>query len=57
MESYFLMIAVIFLLVGLLAIIKIIATHQQNKQMINLERMHSREITEALVGKRIDWDN
>lgn len=57
MESYFLMIAVIFLLVGLLAIIKIIATHQQNKQMINLERMHSREIAEALVGKRIDWDN
>jgi hypothetical protein len=57
METYFLMIAVIFLLVGLIAIPKLIATHQQNKQMISLERMHSREIAEALVGKKIDWDN
>lgn len=57
MEPYFLMIAMMFLLVGLLAILKIIATHQRNKQMINLERMHSREVAEALVGKRIEWDN
>lgn len=57
MEYYFLKIAVMFLLVGLLAIIKINAVHQRNNQMINLELMHSREIAEALVGKVIDSDN
>ena len=56
-ESYFLMLAVVFLFVGLIATPKLIASHLQNKQMISLERMHSREISEALTGKKIDWDN
>lgn len=57
MEHYFLIISVMLLLTFLVGVLKIIATHQQNKQMINLERMHSREIAEALIGKRIDWDS
>ncbi len=57
MKPYFLMMAVIFIVGGLFAILKLISIHQQNKQMINIERMHSREIAEALVGKRIDWDD
>lgn len=57
MKPYFLMMAVIFLVGGLFAILKLISIHQQNKKMINIERMHSREIAEALAGKRIDWDD
>ena len=57
MEPYFLMLAVMFLFVGLIAIPKLITIHLQNKQMMSLERMYSRELAEALTGKRIDWDN
>lgn len=57
MEHYFLMISLVFLSVVLIGTLKLIEVHKQNMQMINLEKMHSREIAEALLGKKIDWNN
>lgn len=57
MEHYFLMISLVFLSVVLIGTLKLIEVHKQNMRMINLEKMHSREIAEALLGKKIDWNN
>lgn len=57
MEAYFLTLAVLFLFAGLLVLVKVISTHFRNKQMISPERMRNRELAEALVGKKIDWEN
>ncbi len=56
MEAYFLTLAVLFLFAGLLVLVKVISTHFRNKQMISPERMRNRELAEALIGKKIDWD-
>lgn len=34
----------------------LISMHQNNIKMLNAQRMHSREMAEALIGKKIDWD-
>lgn len=57
MESYFYLLASVFWLAGMVGLVKLFATHKQNRQMINLQRLYSRELAEALVGKKIDWDN
>lgn len=57
MEHYFLMISLVFLSVVLIGTLKLIEVHKQNMQMINLEKMHSREIAEELLGKKINWNN
>jgi len=57
MKAYFLTLAVLFLLGGFLVLVKLISNHFRNKQIISPERMRNRELAEAIVGKKIDWNN
>lgn len=57
MESYFILIGIISLLIVLASLPILILKHKQNKEIINAHRMYSRELAEALTGKKIDWDN
>lgn len=57
MESYIWMISILFLFVGLIGLIKLITTHKDNQCMNNIEKLHSRELAEAIIGRKIDWDD
>lgn len=56
-QDYIFFIGVFAVAVVIFTIPALIVMHKNNTKNISLQRMHNRELAEALVGKKIDWDN